>query len=204
MNEALCTLTRKPDRAAERDVLDEVFDRSLVATVSTVVDGQPWVVPTFVIRDGNRLLLHGSTGAGALRHVANGAPVAVSAFLLDALVVAERQFEHSANYRSAVVRGTCTEVGEADTATTLDLFTERILPGRPAECPAHTTRELAATLVLELAITGDNWIAKQRSGPPSMPTGESWVGVIPVHSAYGTPVSDSRCPLPNSVCRLIG
>ena len=39
--------------------------------------------------DGDRLLLHGSTGAGALRHAAAGAKVAVSAYLLDALVIAE-------------------------------------------------------------------------------------------------------------------
>jgi len=104
-SDRLKALTRKPNRAGDRRVLDEVFDRCRVATVSTVIGDEPWVVPMLVVRDGDELLLHGSTGAGALRQVAKGAKVAVSAFLFDGLVVAERAFDHSANNRSAVVRG---------------------------------------------------------------------------------------------------
>lgn len=62
-------------------------------------------MPIFYARDGDDILLHGSTGAGALRHVAAGAPVAFSVFVLDGLVIAESLLDHSARYRSAVVRG---------------------------------------------------------------------------------------------------
>lgn len=198
----LRTLTRKADRGADRSLVDEVFDNCLVATLSTVIGDEPWSVPMLVVRDGDRLLLHGSTGAGALRNVARGAKVAVSGFLLDGLVIAERQFDHSANYRSAVVRGVCTVVGRGESASILDTFTERMLPGRPAECPPHSARELAQTLVLALGIDDDNWVAKQRSGPPA-PGAQQWTGVIPAVQTYGPPVSESTEPVPASVAGFV-
>lgn len=64
-------LTRKPDRGtSNRARLDALLDDQLVATVSSVVDGQPWMVPLLHARDGDRVLIHGSTGAGLLRHFA--------------------------------------------------------------------------------------------------------------------------------------
>lgn len=198
----LADLGRKKDRRGDRALLDEVFDRCLVATVSTVLGDEPWAIPTLVVRDNNRLLLHGSTGAGALGHVAGGAKVAVSAYLLDAIVVAERQFEHSANYRSAVVRGTCAVVRNDEIAMALDCFTDTILPGRSQECPPHTGKELAQTVLLELLITDGNWVTKQRSGPPSSPSSQ-WTGVVPVTQTYLPPESSSTQPVPASVTRLV-
>ncbi|CAN5278095.1 pyridoxamine 5'-phosphate oxidase family protein [soil metagenome] len=198
----LAALGRKKDRRGDRALLDEVFDRCLVATVSTVLGDEPWAIPTLVVRDNNRLLLHGSTGAGALGHVARGAKVTVSAYLLDAIVVAERQFEHSANYRSAVVRGTCAVVRDDEIATALDCFTDTILPGRSQECPPHTGKELAQTVLLELLITDDNWLTKQRSGPPSSPSPQ-WTGLVPVTQTYLPPESASTQPVPASVTRLV-
>ena len=52
-------------------------------------------------RDGDRILLHGSIGAGALRHVAAGAPAALCVTHLDGWVYAHTLFDSSANYRSA-------------------------------------------------------------------------------------------------------
>jgi uncharacterized protein len=194
----LASLNRKKDRGGDRALLNDVFDRCLVATVATVVGDEPWAVPTLVVRDHDRLLLHGSTGAGALGHVAGGAKISVSAYILDGLVVAERQFEHSANYRSAVVRGTCRVVDADEKVTALDCFTDALLPGRAAECPPHSRKEITQTVLLELAITDDNWLAKQRSGPPSSPS-EQWTGVVPVAQTYLPPVSSSTQAVPPSV-----
>ncbi|BCI55964.1 hypothetical protein NIIDNTM18_52420 [Mycolicibacterium litorale] len=197
----LSHLTRKPDRARDLHLLREVFDSAAVATVSTVLGDQPWAVPMLVARDGDRLLLHGSTGAGALRHLAAGAKVCVSAFVLDGLVIAERQFDHSANYRSAVVHGVCRVVDRDEAPPLLDRFTEALIPGRAAECPPHTAKEVASTLLLEVPIVDGSWVAKARTGPAS--DGATWTGVVPVHTGYGAPVSDSPLPVPPSVQRLI-
>ena len=48
-----------------------------IRLADTVADGKPWVVPMLYGRAGDRILLHGSVGAGALRHVAAGAPARV-------------------------------------------------------------------------------------------------------------------------------
>lgn len=198
----LANLTRKKERTGDRALLDDVFDRGLVATVSTVLDDEPWAIPTLVVRDNDRLLLHGSTGAGALGHLAAGAKVTVSAFILDALVIAERQFEHSANYRSAVVRGTCRVLSGDEIATALDCFTDAILAGRSQECPPHTRGELAKTVLLELPIVDGNWLTKQRSGPPSSPSAQ-WTGLIPVTQTYLPPVSSSSEQVPDSVTKFV-
>ena len=194
-------LTRKPDRASDLTLLHEVFDTAAVATVSTVLGDEPWAVPMLVARDGDRLLLHGSTGAGALRHIADGAKVCVSAFVLDGLVIAERQFDHSANYRSAVVRGVCRVVPREEAPALFDRFTEALIPGRAAECPPHSAKEIAATLLLSVPIVDGAWVAKARTGPAA--EGAAWTGVVPVQARYGEPVSDSPLPVPASVRRLV-
>lgn len=199
---SLSKLTRKPERGADLALLYAVFDECPVATVSTVLGDEPWAVPMLVARDGDRLLLHGSTGAGALRHVAAGAKVCVSAFVLDGLVIAERQFDHSANYRSAVVRGVCGVVPREQSAALFDRFTDRLIPGRAGETPPHSDKEIAATLLLEVPIVDGSWVAKARTGPAS--PADSWTGVVPVRTRYGTPVSDSPLPVPASVQGLVG
>lgn len=84
--------------------------------------------------------------------------------------------------------------GEAKRAA-VDAFTDGLLPGRSAEVPAPTAKELAATIVLALPITDGGWILKSRThgfaeaaGPrPAEDT--TWAGVIPVRRALGEPVS---------------
>lgn len=69
---------RLSDRAKrEVDDLYAVLDEGHhVGTVATVFDGEPWVVPMLYSRVDDRLFLHGSSAAGALRDAAGGASVA--------------------------------------------------------------------------------------------------------------------------------
>ncbi len=114
---------------SEREALDALLDEVLAGTLSTVVDGRPWVVPMLFARDGDRVLLHGSTGAGALRQVAAGAPAVLSVTVVDGLVVAHTTFESSANYRSAVIHGELTPLGDAERTTALELPLGAAHPG---------------------------------------------------------------------------
>ena len=199
--DALNRLHRKPDRGGDRALLDEILDEVKVGTLSTVVDGLPWSVPMLFARDGDRILLHGSTGAGALRHVATGAPVTLTAFVLDGLVVADTLFDHSANYRSAVVRGSLVEV-DADPSYALDVLSDKLIPGRTAEVRTHTGKEIAATTVLALQIEDGQWITKARSGPPGDTTEPVWTGVVPTRIVYGEPVGATDGDIPASVRAL--
>jgi nitroimidazol reductase NimA-like FMN-containing flavoprotein (pyridoxamine 5'-phosphate oxidase superfamily) len=186
-------LTRKRDRRArDRAALDALLDEQPVGTLSTVTtDGEPWAVPMLFARDGDRVLLHGSTGAGALRRVAAGAPAVFSTVALDALVLATSMLEHSANYRSAVIHGRLETLTGDEAWRALDLISDGLIPGRREEVLPMTRKDVAATIALSLPIAEDNWILKTRTGG----TGEDdvahpdglWTGVLPVRTSYGTP-----------------
>ena len=204
-------LTRKPDRGrTERDELDALLDDLLAGTLSTVVDGRPWVVPMLYARDGDRILLHGSTGAGALRHVAAGAPAALSVTVVDGLVVAHTTFDSSANYRSAVVHGELTPLTGTDRTRALDRISERLIPGRTREVRPMTVKEEAATLAMALPITDGRWLLKARAGGPSAPDEETdaWTGVVPFRVVAGEPEpapwnAAAGTAVPASVVRLV-
>ncbi|WOC13995.1 hypothetical protein MP11Mi_31070 [Gordonia sp. MP11Mi] len=181
-------------------MLDGVLDEALVGTLSTVVDGWPWSVPTLFARIGDDVIVHGSTGAGLLRHAAAGARVTLTAYVLDAIVVSDTLFNHSANYRAVVVRGVLKPV--SDSAAALAALTDRIVPGRTLETPPITAKELAATLTLRLPIEDGQWTAKARSGGAGVDS-DRWTGVVPVRTAYGDPITDTGDEIPDSVRRLV-
>lgn len=202
-------IRRYPDLASShRPDLDAVLDAAAVGTLATVVDGWPWVVPMLYARDGDRIVLHGSTGAGALRQVAAGAPAAFSVTMLDGIVVADTLFDSTANYRSAVVRGRLTVITGCDAVHALDLMSDSLIPGRSSEVRTHTKKELAATLAMVLAIEPGMWTVKVRDAPPPEPSSDSdeWAGVVPLRTVAGEPVPAPWVPTdtatPQSVRRL--
>ena len=184
-------LSRLPERgSSDRPTLDALLDSELVGTLSTVSpDGEPWVVPILFARDGDRVLVHGSTGAGALRLAASGAPVAFCVMALDALVVGHTTFASSANYRSAVLRGTMTRLPADEASEALDLLSDRLIPGRVAEVRPSNARELAATQVLALPIAPGSWIYKERRAQASEPDEltDAWGGLVPRVTSWGVP-----------------
>lgn len=183
-------IRRHRDRSrSDRADLDALLDTVPTGTLSTVVDGRPWVVPMLFARDGDRVVLHGSTGAGALRHVAEGAPAAFCVMALDGVVVGPSTFSSSANYRSAVVQGHVTPLEGVDKASALDALADRLIPGRTAEVRPMTDKELAATTAVSLPIVEGEWLLKTRTGPPSTPEEptDAWCGVVPVTTVHGIP-----------------
>jgi nitroimidazol reductase NimA-like FMN-containing flavoprotein (pyridoxamine 5'-phosphate oxidase superfamily) len=163
------------------------------------------------VRDGDRVLAHGSTGSRWLRHLAAGAPACLAVTAFDALVVARSAFESSMRYRSAVLFGQCQAITEPDAKRrALDVITDVLIPGRSAEVRASTAKELAAVLVLALPIA--EWSLKVSEGwpedPPEDVAGPAWAGVLPVVQRYDQPLAapDLRdgIPLPPSVQRLLG
>jgi uncharacterized protein len=194
----------RDDLAGLHALLDEVP----YGTLATVGDGRPWQVPMLCTRDGDRLLLHGSTGAGALRHAEGGAPVSFCVMALDGLVLAHATFDHSANYRSAVLTGQLSRLRGDQAAAALDLISDRLVPGRTAEVRATLAKERAATTVLALPITEGSWLMKVRTGGPG-DTDEvhgAWRGVVPTRMVHGRPepASDSvDRPVPDSVRALL-
>jgi uncharacterized protein len=182
--------TRLPEKAStDRATLDRLLDSALVGHFGLVAgDGTPVVLPTAVIRDGDRVLAHGSTGSRWMRMLAGGAPTALAVTAYDGLIVARSAFESSIRYRSAVLFGRCSTVTD-DKERVLDLVTERLLPGRVAEIRRPSRAELAATLVLALPI--EDWSLKVSDGwpedEPEDVAGSAWAGVVPLRVSYDAP-----------------
>jgi hypothetical protein len=210
-NDPLATLTRKEGRASsQRTTLDSLLDEVPVGVLSTVLDGMPWSVPMFFARDGDRVLLHGSTGAGALRQVGDGAPATLTVISLDGFVVAHNAFESSANYRSAVLRGTLQTLTGPEAAAGLETLTDRLFPGRTREVVPNTNKELSATVCLSLAIEDGSWLYKARVGGSEPPDGsptQAWTGVVPLRLTAGEPERDAwntnDAPVPDSVQAIL-
>lgn len=204
-------ITRLREKAStDRGALDALLDSTHLGHFGLVDShGYPVVIPTVVVRDGERVLAHGSTGSPWMRRLAEGAPTSLAVTAFDGLVVARSAFESSIHYRSAVLFGSCTVLDGADKAAALDLITEAIIPGRVAEVRRPTAAELAATQVLALPI--EDWSLKVSAGWPDDPeddvAGGAWAGVVPVVTTHGTPLPapDLRAgiPEPDSVRALL-
>jgi nitroimidazol reductase NimA-like FMN-containing flavoprotein (pyridoxamine 5'-phosphate oxidase superfamily) len=184
-------ITRLREKArTERADLDALLDSVHVGHFALSTDAGPVVFPTAVVRDGDRVLAHGSTGSRWLRALADGAPTCLEVTAVDGLVAARSAFESSIHYRSAVLFGTCTVLEGPDKEHALDLVTNALIPGRVAEVRRPTDKELAATLVLALPIV--EWSVKVSAGWPDDPAedvdGDAWAGVIPLLRSFGEPL----------------
>jgi nitroimidazol reductase NimA-like FMN-containing flavoprotein (pyridoxamine 5'-phosphate oxidase superfamily) len=172
----------------DRADLDAILDEALVAHLGVVRDGRPVVLPFACARDGDSLLLHGSTGAGVLRQGA-GVEVCVTVTHLDGLVLARSLFESSVHYRCAVVLGVAEVLQGEAKEQALETLSDHLLPGRPAELRPSTRKELAATLVLRLPL--DRWSVKIGRGAAHDPDDdeprEVWAGVVPLQLTAGDP-----------------
>jgi len=190
---------REKERAqSDRAALDAVLDAALICHLAVVVDGVPLALPTvFAVdhegpdRDGT-LYLHGSV---ASRSLVQGPDqdVSVTFTLLDGIVLARSGFNHSMNYRSAVVIGRPRVVTDtAERGHAFDLLVDHAAPGRSAELRRPTRKELAATTLLALSMHEAS--VKVSDGDPEdedfdVEAGGVWAGVIPLRLVAGDPVT---------------
>jgi nitroimidazol reductase NimA-like FMN-containing flavoprotein (pyridoxamine 5'-phosphate oxidase superfamily) len=183
-------------QVTERAVLEAILDEALVAHVGVVRDGSPLVLPFACARDGDSLLLHGSTGAGLLRLATSG-PVCVTVTHLDGLVFARTTFDSSMRYRTAVVHGTAEVVPDDQKEAALEVLSEHLFPGRTHEVRASTPKELAATLLLRVPL--DRASVKVAAGPPEVDPEDVeprtvWSGVLPLAVTAGEPLTSPDVP----------
>jgi len=189
------TVRRKPDRASyDRDLIYSILDEAFVCHLALVHDGQPFVMPTNYVRDGDRLLLHGSTASRLMRTLAGGAPLCLTVTLLDGIVFAPTATGHSVNYRSVVVLGKAEVVeGEAAKRAAMRAFVNHVIRGRWEQVAPPTEQELKGTMVLSVPLVEVS--AKVRTGfavDDEKDYGAAWCGVVPMTWTAQTPIPDPR------------
>ncbi|MEV6103184.1 pyridoxamine 5'-phosphate oxidase family protein [Streptomyces sp. NPDC051940] len=177
--------------------LDAVLAAGFICHLGVLVDGSPRVMPTAYGVDGDTLYLHGSVAARSLL-AAPDAEICVTVTHLDGIVLARSVFEHSFDYRSAMVYGVPRPVTDPrEKLRGLRTLTEQCAPGQWEYARQPSRKELAATTLLALELTEAS--VKISAGPPD--DGDSpdaalglWAGNLPVTSSFGTPVPDPALP----------
>jgi uncharacterized protein len=180
---------------ADRDFLYAVLDAGLVAHLGVITGGWPMVVPTTYGFTADTLYLHGSVASQSLN---TAGPVCVTVTLTDGLVLARSVFEHTINYRSAMIYGQPRLVTDpAERLTGLCCIAEHVAPGQWDYARRPSRKELAAVRLLALSL--DEASVKIRTGPPD--DGDTpdaalglWAGELPLATTWQQPIPDPALP----------
>jgi RimJ/RimL family protein N-acetyltransferase/nitroimidazol reductase NimA-like FMN-containing flavoprotein (pyridoxamine 5'-phosphate oxidase superfamily) len=186
------TATRMRDRMSyDRDLAHAILDEAWHCTLSFTVDGEPRALPTLIVRIGETVYVHGSTGSRPLLAASSGdLRVCLSVTHLDGLVLARSQFHHSANYRSLVEHGIATAVTDESTKReVLTALVEKIGAGRSVHSRPPNAKELAQTTILALPLTEVS--VRSRVGGVNDDEEDlglpHWAGVLPLSVQAGRP-----------------
>ena len=177
----------------ERSALHAIIDAAYLCQIAFHDEKGTHCIPMACWREGEHLYIHGSNGGRLLKLLSGGRQVCVAITHLDGLVLARSAFNHSMNYRSVVIYGSFERVtNEADKRAALDLFMDKLAPGRLAEVRPGSDKEFAATTVMRISL--DEAVSKIRTGGPvddeedmDIPV---WAGVLPFNQLQSTPVVD--------------
>ena len=188
-------ITRLPKRGVyDKEAVYAILDEALFCNLAYTRDNQAFQIPTGFCRIGDKLYLHGSVGSFYMRELAEKKPpVSISATLMDGLVLARSAFHHSVNYRSVVVFSTPEKVeDENELYTALEVFTNKMQPGRWNDVRKPTAGEWKATMLLSFKI--EEASAKVRVGPPKDDEEDYamdvWAGVVPLEINRRSPQPD--------------
>jgi nitroimidazol reductase NimA-like FMN-containing flavoprotein (pyridoxamine 5'-phosphate oxidase superfamily) len=198
MNTAPSTRTqvKRIARNASYDpaLLHAIVDAAYVCHIAFADAHGTHCIPTACWRSGDYLYIHGSNGSRMLQRLTEQ-DCCVTITHVDGLVLARSAFNHSMNYRSAMVYGRFEVVAEDAKRQSLADFMEHLAPGRQAEIRPGNDKEFAATTVMRIALV--EAACKVRTGPPDDDAEDmhiaAWAGVLPLAQARGTPVPDAHC-----------
>jgi uncharacterized protein len=179
----------------DKETIHAILDEALYVTLAYSKDNAPFQIPTGHCRIGDYIYIHGSVGSGYMRHLASTETmVSIGATLIDGLVLARSAFHHSVNYRSVVVFSKAELVEDRDELyKVLEVFTNKIQPGRWDDVRKPDDGEWKATMVLRFKITEAS--GKVRTGDPKDDEADYalpvWAGVVPLKLERKTPKPDA-------------
>jgi nitroimidazol reductase NimA-like FMN-containing flavoprotein (pyridoxamine 5'-phosphate oxidase superfamily) len=190
----------------DRDAINKFLDNEFLAHVGFVEKStnEPFVIPMGYARDGDRILLHGSTGSRMMMQIAQGAQICVTITQVNALIAARSTFNSSINYQSVMIFGVATVLKDEEKMKALEVISNGLIPGSWDYTRPITAKEMAATMIVALSL--EKISAKQRTGSShdeeedmNLPL---WAGVIPVERSFGKPIAAdyaSQYPVPDHI-----
>lgn len=178
----------------DQALLHAIIDAAWICHIAFADAHGVHCIPTACWRDGEHLYIHGSNGSRMLRQLA-AQDCCVTIAHVDGLVLARAAFNHSMNYRSAMIYGRFAVVDEAGKRPALEAFMDHLLPGRQVEVRPGDDNEYAATTVLRIPLT--EAVCKTRTGPPKDDEADLdlpvWAGVLPLREQRLAPVVADGC-----------
>jgi nitroimidazol reductase NimA-like FMN-containing flavoprotein (pyridoxamine 5'-phosphate oxidase superfamily) len=179
----------------DRADLQAVLRAGFVAHLGFRAADGVMVVPTGYGFDADHVYVHGSVASQSL---AAGAEYCLTITVVDGLVLARSVFEHSVNYRCAMIYATPRVVTDPDEKLEgLRLVSEHLAPGQWDYVRQPSRKELAATRLLALSLAEAS--VKIRAGGPD--DGDSpdvalglWAGELPLDTRWLPPVPDAVLP----------
>jgi uncharacterized protein len=179
------TITRLPKRGVyDKEIVYNILDEALLCTLAFVREGEPFQIPTGFCRIDDYLYIHGSVGSFYMRELAEKkSSTCISITHIDGLVLARSAFHHSVNYRSVVIFSKPEKVEtKSEIYKALEIFTNKMQPGRWDDVRQPTEGEWKATMVLKFKI--EETSAKIRTGAPKDDEEDYaldiWAGVVPL------------------------
>lgn len=177
----------------DQGALYRILDEAYLCNIAFQDEKGIHCIPMACWRHENHLYIHGSNGSRLMKQLAGGSQVSVSIMHLDGLVFARSAFNHSMNYRSAVIYGTFKRVvGEANKRLALDQFMEKLASNRNDQIRQGSSKELASTTVLRISL--DEAATKIRSGGPKDDEKDMniqvWAGVLPLELNKLPPITE--------------
>lgn len=167
----------------ERATLHAIIDAAYLCHVAFADAKGTHCIPTACWREGEHLYIHGSNGGRLVKLLDKGTQACVTITHLDGLVLARSAFNHTMNYRSAMIYGSFERVaGEGEKRAVMDAFMDKVAAGRRAEARPGNDKEFDATTILRISL--GEAACKVRSGGPTDDEEDmavqAWTGVLPL------------------------
>ena len=180
----------------DTDTLHAIIDAAYLCHIAFADPKGTHCIPMVCWRENDHLYIHGSNGGWLIKLLLQGTQVCITITHLDGLVLARSAFNHSMNYRSAMIYGIFEQVkGEEEKRHAMAVFMDKIALGRQAQARPGNDKEFAATTVLRIPL--DEAACKTRSGGPNDDVDDMsvpvWAGVLPFSTQKATPIPHESC-----------
>jgi nitroimidazol reductase NimA-like FMN-containing flavoprotein (pyridoxamine 5'-phosphate oxidase superfamily) len=180
----------------DRKTLHAIIDEAYLCNVAFSDERGTHCIPMACWREDEHLYIHGSNGSRMIKLLAQGAQTCITITHLDGLVLARSAFSHSMNYRSAMIYGTFERVDDENAKrATMEVFMDRIAPGRQADVRPGSDKEFDATTILRISLA--EAACKVRSGGPNDDEEDmnlaTWAGVLPFAIQRLAPIRHELC-----------
>jgi uncharacterized protein len=180
---------------ADRADLHAVLRAGFIAHLGVPAAHGLMVVPTVYGFDDDLVYVHGSVASQTL---AAEAEYCLTVTIVDGLVLARSVFEHSVNYRCAMIYAVPRIVIDADEKLAgLRLVSEHLAPGQWDYARQPSRKELAATRLLAMSLAEAS-VKISAGGPDDGASPDAalglWAGELPLDTRWRAPVPDAGLP----------